>query len=263
MNKSELLSLAEGIHEEAYWANNYWQIILQYSMHCREYKRELECSPAFYQIIRRSLFEAMYMCLARIYDNHRYSININGLIEECKKSYALFPSHEIRTLSNDEGKCETFIFPITYDLQEEEEYLFPKEVLEQKRICQEMNIDYTGTCVEVTPEQLFSIYLEKYKLLDGIIKNLRKLRNKRYAHNDGNCCFDYDELFQNAPLYSEDIEKLIHYVFDFCGYVVSALSGKVLTTHPINITDWYATLELTRIGLRYQDKYLDEMLPDS
>ena len=99
--------------------------------------------------------------------------------------------------------------------------------------------------------------------LNKNIRNLRELRNKRYAHNDQDYNFDYDRIFQHAPLYKEDIEKLIHYALDLCEYVVSALSGKVLAPLPINIADWYATLELTRIGRLYQDEYLNTMYPET
>lgn len=263
MNKEELIQLATGIHEEAYWANCYWNIILQHYEYLQKYGEEINASPAFNQIVRRALFEAMYMCLARIYDDDKHSLSILRLLNECKNSLSLFPSQDVFTLTNEDGETDTFIFPMSYKLQSDEEWLLPNEVTEQKKICQEMNLDYEGTSINVTIEQLIEIYFKKHSSLSRTLRNLRELRNKRYAHNDYLYNFDYERIFQHAPLYKEDIEKLIHYALDFCGYVVSALSGKVLASLPINISDWFATLELARIGILYQDKYLDEMYPET
>jgi len=263
MNADELIQLATGIHEEAYWANNYWNIVLQHYKYLREYGEEINLSPAFHQIVRRSLLESMYMCLARIYDDNEKSLNIKRLLTECKSSLSLFPSQDTTTLTNQEGETETFVFPLTYELKSDEEWLFPEEVSKQKKMCLEMNLDYLGTRVNVTIEQLFEIYSKKYSALSKSLRSLRELRNKRYAHNDCSYNFDYERIFQNAPLYTEDVEKLIHYALDFCGYIVAALSGNILDTLPINISDWYATLETTRIGLLYQDEYLDKMYPET
>ena len=259
MNKDNLIQLATGIHEEAYWANTYWNLVLQHHNYLQEYSVEINLSPAFYQIIRRALLESLYMCLARIYDDSQQSLSIKRLLTECKASSSLFPSNDVFTLTNREGIPETFSFPLTYQVSNDEEWLFPKEVSEQKRICQELNLNYVDTRVNITINQFFEIYSKKYATLSKSLRSLRELRNKRYAHNDCNYNFDYELLFQNAPLYSDDIEKLIHYALDFCGYVVAALSGKVLASLPINVSDWYSTLELARIGILHHDKHLDKL----
>jgi len=254
MKKEELITLSESFMQEAFQANCYHNIIKQYSENIKEYHEEIYFSGAFYTYIYNALVVATYMELAKLYDSHDKSININRLMGICKDHISFFPQQRELKITID-GKETIKKFPYKHTISHGEEEFFQKEVERQKQLYEILGVSVSDVPidVEMTLERYFDLYKWKYENIKPQIKNLLKQRNKVYAHNDENSLNNVDRVISNFPLNSRDIELLISFALEFCQSVIALLTGVYKAQKPKNIDDWKGTLNLVRLGYKYKD----------
>lgn len=63
-----------------------------------------------------------------------------------------------------------------------------------------------------------------FRTYDSVIRNLIKLRNKMYAHNDSSYAFDYDALLEKHGIGFEEMWRLIDVAGDTCARILSVIT---------------------------------------
>lgn len=178
MNKDEILHLASNLYEEAFSANSYWSVIKQYHKNIRDNYDQMNCSPAFYQVIYQSLVEALFMTLAKLFDSDTCSNTIKTLLTEIKQiQESDFNEYVRQNYDFNNGKFQ-------HEITQYEECFFKKQIFEQKEICNSVGIEYRSTLIDVSFEDYCELYTKRFHGLNKVKLNLGWQRNKIYAHND-------------------------------------------------------------------------------
>lgn len=251
MEKEKLISLVEYFYQEAFNANSYYLILQQYLENRKKHHTEMQASPAFYAITYNALIEALFMNLAKIYDQQKGAIDIRQLLEICKKNIGFFPEYEINIPIDGEEHTETLLDQ--HIVKQNEKWYFKDEVETQNRISEALGFPGTPVVVNLTIEQYFDFFNKKICSLNPKIENLRVQRNKIYAHNDSNSIFDIDAVIKKNPLNMADIRVLIECAIDISIFLLGRLTHIKNPEKYGNIDDLENTLQLVQIGKKYQD----------
>lgn len=241
MEKEQLIKKLDIFMNQARQANCYFLIIKQYMENRSNYPDEMSLSSAFYSFTYNALVVSTFMELAKIYDSHKQSTNIQKFLKECKTNISYFPTaypeHEITI----DGEKHTFNHPFQHTVKEEE--FFKSEIEKEKPFRELLDNSDLPIHVEMTIERYFDLYEFRLSNLTLQIKNLLKQRNKIYAHNDeATMNTNIDDVINKFSLNHEEIEKLISFALDFCQFAYAMLTGINKASAPTNIDDWKNTL---------------------
>ncbi len=238
MEKQALIDLANSVYEEIFWANQYWAILKQYAAIKRVYSEELSYSPAFYNVVRIALYNALIMLLAKLYDKDKRAAGIRYLLDSCLKNIPLFPQYD----------CE---LPAT---AEDARYL--PETAKCSYLCSRNSLQSDSheanekpVVVELTIAELFQYYQYKLSSISSL-ENLRKQRNLYYAHLSKD--YDFERVTRENPISEQDIEQIISFSIEFCRTVIILLTGIVRAIEPVNIDDLENTLKMVQLGTDHQ-----------
>lgn len=262
LDKKIIINHANELYEQVLTANSYYSIIKQYGEYTNKYLREINHSPAFYSLAYLAFQNALFMELARIYDQSSGVINIKYLIDECKRNYVIFPKY----MCEFEYDGEIIKIPHIHKIKREEECYYKEYVEEQKQLYKAFGLkDETSKSkipieIELTIEEYFDLFNKRYRGLKNKIENIRVQRNKIYAHNDKKLCFDFNDIKKKNPIFYDDIGELIEYGFEVTKFVILCLSGESRAEHYINIDDWEYTLQTVKIGMKYREVEESEMI---
>lgn len=258
----EIISIAEGLWQQALNANSYYLIIKQYNDYFRDYKDEISMSSAFYSVAYQAMQDALFIELSKLFDKTTGVINLRYLLKLCEEDKCL---PEYRELSDKNGTIVNTSY--IHKIKTGEEWYF-KEYIEQENKFQKLfESSYTG---EISKEMRASEYIDflgkQYNSMNGITEKLTQQRNKIYTHNDGKLKFNLKECLENNPLRFSDIQTLIDYAFDVTRFVIGALTGIEKAIAYANINDWKGTLDYVKLGIKYRDteikaqteKYIEE-----
>lgn len=257
MTKTEIIHLAINIYEEALRANSYWNLLKQYKENVSKYNNEMNCSPAFYNVIYTSLVESLFLNLSKIYDVNNKSLTIKTLLKGTETITIDYLDEHVR------AKYELCGNKLQYPLNSLEECYFKDEVSEQKRICEVYDIEHIITTLNLDLKEIHKLYTKRFNSLNKIRNNLVTQRNKIHIHNDKEINFNFEDIYQNQPISNEDADKLIGFALDFSRYCIEILTGVSKPETYVNMNDWEATLMLVNIGQKYQLTHIDEMLNDN
>lgn len=236
--------------DEAFQANCYYNIILQYRKNIKIYHDEMNYSSAFYSYTFNALVVATFMELAKIYDNHKSAINIIKLMDLCRENLSLFPKQKEVSI-NIEGEETMMKLPYEHEVKLDEYDFFQKEIESSKLFNKLFSDAEIPIKAEMTIERYFELYKWKYSKIKPKIENLRKQRNKIYAHNDPKSFENMEAIILDYPLKDSDVESLITFALEYCQFVIALLTGVNKASEPINIKDWQNTLKLVQIGSKY------------
>ena len=84
MTKEEILHLANKLFDEAVAAKSYWLILQQFEKNTTDYHDEVNCSPAFYNIVFQALSQSLFMNLSKLYDWNKNSLTLRTLLAEAQ-----------------------------------------------------------------------------------------------------------------------------------------------------------------------------------
>ncbi|MDH6604253.1 hypothetical protein OKW23_001412 [Bacilli bacterium PM5-9] len=90
MKKEILVEKIDIFLNQAIQANCYYLIIKQFSKNSIDYYEQINLSSAFYSYTYNALVTATFMELAKMYDTHTESLNIEKLIKICKENKKIF-----------------------------------------------------------------------------------------------------------------------------------------------------------------------------
>lgn len=251
----EYLGIANNLFEGLCSANSYWRLLQQFRKNVESHNDEMNCSPAFYNIIYTALIESLYISLSKLYDWDSRSLTLRTLLSNM-------------TCITEEKLDEDVLKKYTFcgknfqrPLSSYEEPFFPKEVAETKHILALFGHSYNHTMVELSLEETFSLYQKWFKSLQDrrIIKNLIEQRSKIHAHNDKATNFDYASVWAEYPLTENDVEELLAFAADYLRFCIGILTGIDKAVEYVNIDDWEATLILVREGQKYLDRQFQEL----
>ena len=239
--------------EETLYARAYKDILDQHRDLHPKYYVELRLSPAFYNINKMALFEALMMRLARIFDNKDNSAGIGYLMKQAQNCIEMFPKNRGEYIFESDGQKCRVIFPLKHLLRECEKCYF-KEKVQQAESFQAIASAISGLPqqelrIEVTVDELFVMYRNRLASLGKIIDNLRTQRNKIYTHNDRKTNFDVGSVYTDSPLYYKDIDTLLEFAQDFTIFCYESLSGENGWRQFGNIDDWENTLMYAKKGI--------------
>lgn len=253
MNIEDIKILANNFWGKAIEINSYYSILKQYSENYNKYYDEMCCSSAFYSITYQALQVAMFIELAKLYDRSKNAINIRFLLEECIQNIENFPKY--RAIIEIDGEKQTKSIPYYHQIKQEEECYF-KEYIKKEREWQELfetNGENMPIIKDLSIYEYFDMYKKRYHALKPQIENLSVQRNKIYAHNDKELCFNIDEILMENPISFGDIQELIDYALDVSRFVIGCLENVCKQKQYENIDDWEMTLRLVRLGNKNRD----------
>lgn len=114
------------------------------------------------------------------------------------------------------------------------------------------------------PERYIELYQKRLSAIrSNILEKLRNQRNKIYAHNDLELCFDVERFLESNPICYKDMETLVDLALDICRFVIGWLTGIQKAETFSNIDDWENSLRLVRIGYKYMDYEAEQQLKSS
>lgn len=247
----DIVNIANGIYQEAFYANCCFDLIKQYRKNVKTYKKEMGISSTFYNITYCALQDACIMALARIYDKHSSSCNIDYLWNRCNKNKHLFPEKNVGKISDEIGNKKAFDIPFLHKYSKEEIDLIRKsnkifsnniknKIKNDTISCDELN----GIYIETTKDDYFILYSLIRKNIQEEEKYLKEQRDKIYAHNDKQVNFNAETILSQYPLDDEKIGNLIKVALDISIFVISTLSKIKKSEKYENIGDWENTLKL-------------------
>ena len=251
----KFLNTAVNLFEGVCAINSYWEILQQFKRNLRTYNNEMNCSPAFYNIIYLSLVESLYISLAKLYDWDSRSITLRELLDNA----------DCITENNfDDSVREDYIahgnrFQHTLSIYEEQ--FFEQEVAEKKSICKTLGYEYSTTTVDLSFDEMVDLYNKRFKDMQkkDIIKNLMTQRSRIYAHNDKKTNFDFDSVWEQSPLKESDLCELIDFATEYLRFYIEVLTGISKAATYVNIEDWKLTLEMVRDGINCHNEYLEKL----
>ena len=256
MEKADLVKVAEELHQEAFDANAYYLIMLQYRDFGKKYDPEMQLSPAFYQVVYGALMKACFMEIAKLYESSSNVVSIGSMLDLCRSNISLFPEYRGTCTVEDHGTKYSFPVPYQHRLKPEEECFFKQRVESQRRIFEVFDVpspDTTPVSVDLTFSEFLGLYQKRFHSLSKKKENIRKQRNTIYAHNDEERMKDIDSITKKYPISYPDIKELIDFALDCTGLIIGSLTDVCKATHYSNIDDWEGTLMLARMGLKYQE----------
>ena len=221
-----------------------------------KYNEEVNYSPAFYSIAREALIQSMFVNLCKLYDWDKKSLTLRTLLEHLKDIELTDVSENVSEI------CGFWNQKFQHQLKPVEEALFPKEVQAQKDILAIFGWEYTHTRVDLTLPEMNDLFQRRFAALQekGIVRNLINRRKKMFVHNDKKTNFDYVRIAKENPLFVEEIDMLIEFAIDCLQFYIQILSGTFKAASYCNIDDWENTLQMVRIGMKYQETYMQELL---
>ena len=248
--KADLLKMANELYEEALNANSYYSII----MHMREMsiksQKEMNVSPAFYSIVLFSLHYSCFMELAKIYDASTKSVRISTLLDCCQEHIDLF-NNEFVAIADSNGEQQKQ----RHTLHPREERFYKDEVEKQRNLLKMFNLQDKNEIpitIEITIPELLDLYRKRICSLNKEIENIREQRNKIYAHNDMSRILSGKQIWEECSVSYQSLKELIDAALDITIFIIASLTGKVRPKSYINIDDLETTLNLVKIGLKYQ-----------
>lgn len=256
MDKQEILSLCNNLYEEAFDAKAARKILQQFRENVSNYREEFNCSPAFYGVVHQTLVQNMLMLLSKLYDWNRNSLTLRTALAE---------TENINISDLDDHVSEMYSFNhhrFQHQLRPVEEPFYQKQVEDQKKLLEIFGYEYTHTTVDFELSEMHDLFQKRFQDLQDrdIISNLINRRNTIYAHNDRKTNFDFDKVSDDYPLTMGDIDLLIDFAMDFLVFYIEILSGTYKAVEYINIDDWANTLQMVRIGMKYEEAYIEEQL---
>ena len=270
MDKYELIKIAEYLHQEAFYANCYFEIIQQYYNVRKEYEQEYQLSPAFYNFVLTALQKACLIDVAKLYDKSLNTINIGSLINLCKENLDLFPEYQEQSEIAICGVKHSFNIPYQHYLKPEEECFFMEIVERHKQeikfweefgdtdIFGELSSDFYKTKVELKFSDFLDLYNKRFCSLSKKQEKIRVQRNKIYVHNDKTTILDTDSVLKENSIASLDIKEMIEFALDVTILVLNILTGEIIPRGIKNMDDWDNTLYFANLGLKHQKEYLEK-----
>lgn len=239
-----LIDLSEKFLGKVINVNSCFDIIKQYNEYFTNYNEEMNVSSSFYSSMIDALTVSVIMELSNLYDTNKNSTNIEKLLRLSKANKEFFPKS--RKMSGNKPEEDYYITHSRYVLDDEIEFF------------QNDGDQLFLRNVEMTIDKYFELFEWKYKRIEENIKCLMIWRNKFYAHNNVHKFNDVKNIIKEYPLTHKDIESLIAFPTEFCRFVLGMLTDVDRAIMPVNIDDWRHTLELVRIGLKYQEQEIRE-----
>lgn len=233
INRENIEEVANAFYDQAFEANAYFALIKQYSVNYEKYAEIMGISSAFYTISYNALVQATVMTLAKIYDSHRDSINMEKFLKSCAEHLDWFPKGIEFNLVTHKSR------QINYD----DSCVISEQVV------------YKDYCLE----EEFGRLQKEYEDLLGSKEFLRKQRNKIYAHMDLKTIHNIKEVQKKNPINFANIENMISFSLKFSQMILALLTGVNKATEYINIMDWEGTLRLAKVGTKYKGYNIEEI----
>lgn len=251
----DIVNIANGIYQEAFYANCCFDLIKQYRKNVKTYKKEMGISSTFYNITYCALQDACIMALARIYDEHKQANGIDCLWDLCTKNKDLFPKRNVFEVVDEIGNSVPYDEPFLHKYSKAEINIVRKsnkkfsfEVTENIKQNEIPSDELNGISVETTKDDFFVIYSLKKEDVEQEKEYLKKQRNKIYAHNDKQVNFNAETILSQYPLDDDKIEKLIRVAMDISKFVISQLSKIEKAEKCFGIEDLENTLKILKGG---------------
>ena len=82
--------------DELYWANFYYDILIEASKLCREHEKAANFSPVFWTYTLQAHYQTAMVYLHRIYDQNRESFNLHRFLLTVQENREIFDSANVR-----------------------------------------------------------------------------------------------------------------------------------------------------------------------
>lgn len=215
---SYLWDLAENIYSMAFNANCYFHIMSTLMQQWNKYEEVLRVSGAFIHFTLNSLITSSIVDVCKIYDSNVNSKTIYSLDKEVKNNFENLPTSYSRHFDN--------LYKNIYNQEERENIINQLKESYIKR-SRERLVELNGRLIEI----------------EFIAKNIKKQRNKLYAHND--CLYNEQEsnLILQYPITHSNISQLIDFALDYSITVIALITGLNRPKIPVNINDFEGLMQ--------------------
>ena len=257
-NKQYLLDCCNWIYDEAFDANSCYKIMRQMLQYHSDGYQGMNCSPVFYNTVYKAMYRATIMDLAKIYDVGGDTIHLKGIIDYCNKFADSIPKTITTVYPCSDGTYDVEGSMIQVVLTESDIRKLKKdgsiyhEVQEVKNRLEACGMRSSSSItLGVISKDYFCISGSRYKEIGHNIENLKKLRDKHYAHNDKQIGFNYQALLTEYPLFLDDIGDMILFALGFVINTIGLLTGELKAYEFYNVDDLSNTFQLVKLGKEY------------
>lgn len=166
-----------------------------------DYNNEIQSISAFLQVCLYSLETTFFISLSKYFMKNSNENTINNLLNLCEKNSKLFPTAHITDYNYPNGETERFEEPFNV-----------LEDIKQIR--------------------------KDFKKYNKTISNLRKIRNKYFAHADRNYFKRPNELFKQYSIKNTDLENLINVLYKSLNTLLNDLCSELYCFGDDHIDDF-------------------------
>lgn len=274
-SKEDLIKIIEELWKDASSAYYNYNKIQDYGKLYHKYSEEMQQSPNYHHWEYKTAQEALFMALARLYDLSG-GASLKWLLKECIKHVeeksGLFPEYSAEYDLDGESYSIQYICKIRKNeecyfdnVQTEKKVEIKKEIARKKRFNLEHFITKTteeNFCKKVDDNAFVELELDietclvffKYKLekMNVQINNLKKLRNKIYAHKDPGTIFEKENILNQHPLDWESIKELMEYSVELLQFLLRAIRYySIADVQLVYKNDLEDSLKLIHFALEY------------
>ena len=199
MDKDELASELRDMLLQLAHINDCFLLHKKILLYTKTMNREMNISPAFFQIIMYSLEHTYMMDISKLYDKDGQVKGIRKAINLCEHYSTLFPKERTNVFLDGEiERSEVIRIDVLKDIKSAR---------------------------------------NKLTALEPILKSLRGRRNKYYAHRDKKYVNDLSGLAAANPLSWEQLSELIETAGEILNTFLQELVGEVVALNSANYDD--------------------------
>ena len=227
-----ILKLANEVFEEAFLANNYYQIIIQIHENYKQFQVQLDEYSGFFLYAYTALTYAAAMETAKLFDEDKKTISVYKLQNHFSEYI-----HSQNEMNLDMLKQSEY----NHTFSEKEIIFYRKNYPDISKLIEDKqrNCNYISTKDIVRIQLSITEYLKvmkyKRKMLQPIINNLHDHRNMVFAHSDER--FEVSTIDEKLPLMIKDLLPLIQYSLDISNFVITFFTGVTKSERISNIDD--------------------------
>ena len=184
LTKEELIEKLKGLKNTIRMVNDFQKAYdsIRQAISEEGFEEEINLAPGFFSVTRNALIRGMVIETSKLFDNDRRAYSLLNFLNSCAQS---LPAMQF--------KAEGFL------------------MTDHRTGKESQSITRTEAQIKEKFREDIALWHKEKKALNSAIENLRKQRNKFYAHIDEGYMTDVDALVRESPISLSEIKKLIEY----------------------------------------------------
>ena len=223
-----LKEVAEKVYQDAFEANNQFLILEQLRKFVKDNNQIAQYQPAFFNIVQYQILQNIYTVIGRIYDRDQESYQIYNLLDIFEHNIGQVSDiYTTNCIDEDIDKENS-----NYMLSEYELKYFPDEVKDLKDWSKliDFDLDYAlkHHTMRLSNAEILNLYKNILKDISeesvGALYKVRKIRNKKVAHN-AIMSEATVKILKAIEVEKDEINMLIEIALKLQTYIIACITG--------------------------------------